>query len=181
MAPAVVTLKLVELMYLEAGSLLKLIPLLMVAEPKVMPLVIPPEIAPELVMRSASATTVEPVEFVSALSSKRSAFTELSVVLVVAWFWIWATYSVLPATVGVLVNLRFKPVYVVALVPADSVRSNVIPFEVDAAPVGVEVAEKFASEPVVRDVLASARVLPVVEPGLIVKLAFPVTAEVPLK
>ncbi len=86
MAPAVVTLKLVELMYLEAGSLLKLIPLLMVAEPKVMPLVIPPEIAPELVMRRASATTVEPVELVSALSSKRSAFTELSVVLVVAWF-----------------------------------------------------------------------------------------------
>ncbi len=65
--------------------------------------------------------------------------------------------------------------------PADSVRSSVIPFEVEAAPVGVEVAEKFTSEPVVRDVLASARVLPVVEAGLMVKLALPVTAEVPLK
>ncbi len=58
----------------------------MVVEPKVMPLVMPAAIAPELVILRASVTTVEPVAEVSALSKSNRAATALSVVLAVTWF-----------------------------------------------------------------------------------------------
>ncbi len=64
----------------------KLIPVPMVVDPKLMPLVIPAAIAPELVILKASVMTVEPVVLVSALSNKSKAETALSVVLAVTWF-----------------------------------------------------------------------------------------------
>ena len=65
---------------------------------------------PELVIKIASVTTVVPAAVVSALSSLNRAATALSVALAVSWFWTWKAYSVLPATVGLLVKLRLMPV-----------------------------------------------------------------------
>ena len=87
----------------------KLIPVSMVVDLKATPLVIPAAIAPELLICRAPVTTVEPVPFVSALSKRSKAAKALSVVLVVTWFWICAAYSVLPATVGLLVKLTPSP------------------------------------------------------------------------
>ena len=60
----------------------------MVVEAKLMPLVIPEAMAPELVILKASVTMVEPVAEVSALSKSSSEATALSVVFEVGWFWI---------------------------------------------------------------------------------------------
>ena len=87
-----------------------MIPVSIVVSLKAMPLVTPAAMAPELVMRRASVTTVEPVAEVSALSRRSRAVTALSVVLAVTWFWIRTTFSVLPATVGLLVKLTANPV-----------------------------------------------------------------------
>ena len=84
-------------------------PLAIEVEPKVMPLVIPLPIAPELVILKASVTTVEPVPDVSALSRSNKAATALSVVLEVSWFWIRIAYSVLPATLGLFVKFKLIP------------------------------------------------------------------------
>ena len=59
-------------------------PVSIVVEAKVIPLVTPAAIAPELVIRKASVTTVDPVPLVSALSNRRRAATALSVVFEVA-------------------------------------------------------------------------------------------------
>ncbi len=80
------------------------------ADAKFRPLVIPPEMLPELVIRMASATTVEPVAEVSALSSNKRAATALSIVLAVVWFCMRVAYSVFPATLGLLVKLMPSPV-----------------------------------------------------------------------
>ena len=61
----------------------KLIPVSIVVLAKLIPLVIPAAIAPELVILKASVTTVLPVPEVSALSRRSREATALSVAFVV--------------------------------------------------------------------------------------------------
>ncbi len=64
-----------------------------------------------------------------------------------------------------------------ALVPADSVRSKVTPLEVDEEGVGGEVELTLKTDPVVKEALDKAKVLPLVLAGLKVKAELPVILE----
>ena len=145
-----------------AGVEEKFRPVPIVVEPKVMPFVMPADIAPELVILRASVTTVDPAVLVSALSRSRSEATALSVVFAVVWFWILRAVSVLPATDGLLVKLTLRPVkLVLALVDwalVISKRSAVI--AVFAVAVLVEVTDK--ALPVVSEAAAIEAAVPVV-------------------